>query len=189
MGLGITGLVFGTVSLRVGRPYLVAFLVYASTLILMMTVSTLYHALIFTRSAAVFKTLDHSGIFLLIAGSYTPFIVKLFHGTVQIIFLAILWSVTAAGIALAATLRKTMAKFEIAVYVIMGWFAVIFFIPKLSAMPRSVLWLVVSGGVLYTVGALFQPGKKPFFHVVWHMFVNVAATLHFLAILLLARAV
>jgi hemolysin III len=179
--MGVVGLVFGLLTLVSSPSFAVSFTIYGVCLITLMTVSTLYHALSFTRARGVFLVLDYCSIFLLIAGSYTPFAVMLYKGWAQVILLAVIWTLTAASIALNAALPRIMARYGTGIYLLFGWLAVVF-IPKLGAMPGQVVWLVVVGGLLYTAGAVLQMSKKPFTHTVWHVFVVAAACCHYFAI-------
>ncbi len=182
---GIIGLVLGLATLVAPKDFTIGFIVYGVCLVTLMTASTLYHALIFTRSKPVFRILDHSGIFLLIAGSYTPLVLKLYSGWSQLIILAIVWGLAISGIVFRAALPKTMSRFGVGIYIALGWLALIF-IPKLHLLPIQVIWLVAIGGLLYTFGAILLAIKKPFIHVAWHMCVVAAAVLHFFAITKLA---
>lgn len=179
--LGIIGLVLGLLTLAAPTAFTVSFVLYGICLITLMSVSALYHALLFTRAKGIFQVLDHSGIFLLIAGSYTPFIITLYGGWAQAIFLALVWSLATAGIVFKATLPSVMNRFGAGVYIALGWLGLIF-VPKLHALPGRVMWLVVIGGLLYTIGASLLAIKKPFVHVAWHIFVVAAACVHYFAI-------
>lgn len=180
---GILGLVFGlfylsnsTLSDRIG------FIVYGLSLVLLMTVSSLYHALIFTRARHVFQILDHGAIFLLIAGSYTPFTIHLFHGWQLFLALLLIWSIAITGLVLKATIPKKMKRIGVILYIGFGWLALLF-----SAKYREIGWPVVSllilGGVLYTLGTIIMAFKKPFTHVGWHVMVVLAAVAHYFAII------
>lgn len=182
---GIAGLVLGIVSLHAPLSFRIGFVVYAASLILLMTISTLYHALSFSRARRVFLVLDHSSIFILIAGSYTPFILTLYAGWACVVMLAVVWAIAAASIAINASIPKVMERASMAFYIGFGWLALLL-LPKLSLLSPAVLWLLVAGGVLYTVGAVFMALNKPFFHLSWHVFVLAAAASHFFAILRLA---
>ena len=182
---GIVGLVLGLLTLSAPASFTASFVIYAVCLVLLMTMSTMYHALTFSRANKVFRILDHSGIFLLIAGSFTPFIVVLYSGWLQIVLLAVVWSLAAAGIALRASLPKAMSRFGVGIYIAMGWMGLVF-VPKLSELPGQAIWLLAIGGVLYTIGAALLIIKKPFIHVAWHVFVVAAAATHFFAITSLA---
>ncbi len=183
--LGIVGLIVGLIMLDASTAFTISFWVYSICLVLLMTTSSLYHALKFTRAAKVFQILDHGAIFLLIVGSFTPFIVAMYNGWPMTILLAFVWGLAIAGVALKAAMPKSMAKFGVGIYIAYGWLAILF-TPKMSSLPTNVMWLLLIGGVLYTTGAIFLASKKPFMHVTWHVFVVAAACIHYFAILGLA---
>ena len=181
---GIVGLVIGVITITTDLSYKVGFIVYCATLILLMLMSCLYHALKFTKAIKVFRVLDHSSIFLLIAGSFTPFIIYLYSGWIQVVLLGVTWAIAIAGISLTPTviLPKDLKKTNALFYIAFGWLALIF-IPKLNMFSQPVLWLLIIGGSLYTVGVILYASKKPFMHFGWHVFVVAAAVLHFFAII------
>jgi len=182
---GIVGLILGLLALAAPIRFSVSFILYCACLITLMTVSALYHALTFTRAKRVFQILDHSGIYLLIAGTYTPFVVMLYAGWLEVVMLALIWALAISGIALSVTVPRFMAHFEMGIYISLGWLALIF-IPKVGALPAQAVLFVVLGGLLYTVGACVLAIRKSFVHVVWHIFVVVAAVMHFFAIMRIA---
>lgn len=184
--LGVIGLVLGILAYSTPLAFKVSFIVYATCLITLMAVSSLYHALSFTKAKSVFRILDHSGIFLLIAGTFTPFIVFLYTGWFQIILLILVWALCITGITLSASLPKIMKRFGVGVYIALGWLGVLF-IPKLIGLPSEIIWLVIGGGWLYTIGASLLAIKKSFAHPTWHVFVVAAAVVHFVAIVNLAQ--
>ncbi len=185
-GLGligaIVGLLFGLLTLNAPLHFRVGFIIYAVSLVLLMTMSTLYHALYFSRAKRVFQILDHSSILLLIAGSYTPFIIYLFSGWGLGVILALVWSIAVFGIVMNAALPKLTKKLGVGLYLGFGWFALLL-APRISQLESNVMALIVAGGVLYTTGALMLIYKKPFVHVGWHIMVVLAAIAHYMAIL------
>lgn len=182
---GIVGLILGLISIHASLSFRIGFIIYAVSLIILMSVSTLYHAFSFSRARRVFLVLDHSSIFLLIAGSYTPFILALYTGWTTVTMLIIVWTIAVASIAINASIPKVMDKASMAFYIGFGWLALLL-VPKLHLLSPAVLWLMVAGGLLYTIGAVFMALNKPFFHLSWHVFVLVAAASHFFAILQLS---
>lgn len=177
------GLVLGVVLLTTNISYKIGFIVYCSSLVLLMLMSCLYHALKFTKAKKVFKVIDHGSIFLLIAGSFTPYIIVFYGGLPQIMLLLAVWMLAATGIVLKATIfiPKRMNISGTLLYIGFGWLA-LFFIPKIHNLSATVIWLTVIGGLLYTLGTAFYASKRPFVHVGWHLFVVAAACSHFLAI-------
>lgn len=186
-GLGtiaaITGLVLGIIFLIIPTSSKVGFIIYASSLIILMLASTLYHALTFTKANKVFRAIDHSSIFILIAGSFTPFIIYLYNGWQQVLFLTIVWLIAAAGIVITNTLvlPKNMKLVGVLIYIGFGWMALLF-IPKMGLLNIYIISLLLIGGILYTVGTIPFAFKKPFAHFSWHLFVISAACAHFFAI-------
>lgn len=180
--LALAGLIFGLLTIAAPTIFMVGFIIYGASLMLLLTVSTLYHALSFSRASRVFLVLDHCSIFILIAGSYTPFVISLYEGWARIVILAVIWAIAIASIAVNASIPIVMNKASMLFYIGFGWMAVLL-LPKLNELSSIVLWLVATGGVLYTVGAILMALKKPFFHLSWHMLVLAAATAHFFAVL------
>jgi hemolysin III len=181
---GIIGLAYGLLraSDNTSTSYTVGFIIYGITLILLMTMSSLYHALIFSRARKVFQVFDHSAILLLIAGSYTPFILYLFSGWQQLLMLVLVWAIAITSIVLKAALPKFMKRFGVAIYISFGWLALLF-LPQFKLLNQTTVILLVIGGLLYTIGAGIMAFKKPFTHVGWHIMVVAAATVHYMAIL------
>lgn len=180
---GILGLLFGLVYLSESPPSVkIGFVIYCASLILLMTFSSLYHALIFSKAKGVFQLFDHSAIYLLIAGSYTPITIYLFDAWQMYSVLALIWVIAITGIVLRATLPNTMKRAGVGLYIGFGWIA-LFFIPQLQNLEWFVISLLVLGGVLYTLGALIMALKKPFTHFGWHLMVVLAATAHYFAII------
>jgi hemolysin III len=185
-GLGalaaLVGLIMGLLTIATPASFRLGFIIYAVSLILLLTVSSLYHALSFSRAAWVFLVLDHSSIFILIAGSYTPFIISLYDGWAQVALLGLIWTVAAASIAVNASIPVVMKRASMIFYICFGWMGLLL-LPKLHLLSPVVLWLLVAGGILYTVGAIMMALNKPFFHLTWHVLVLVAAAAHFFAII------
>jgi hemolysin III len=187
-GLGaiaaIVGLIIGVITISSSVSFKMGFIIYCACLILLMLMSCLYHALKFTKAIKVFRALDHSSIFLLIAGSFTPFIIQLYSGWLQIVLLSVTWAIAVAGVTLSPTviLPKGLKKTNAFLYIAFGWLALIF-VPKIHLFSVAVLWLLVAGGVVYTLGVIFYASKKPFMHFSWHICVMAGAILHFFAII------
>ncbi len=182
---GIVGLVIGSITLVTQTSFKVGFIIYAATLILLMTTSSLYHALIFSKARKVFQILDHSSIYILIAGSFTPFVIRLFDGWMRVAGLSLIWTLAAVGISLVAVFSNLSKRIGPLLYIGFGWLGV-FLIPKLTHLQASILWLLMIGGVLYSFGVLLLISKRPFMHMAWHLFVVAAAVVHFFAIVKLA---
>jgi hemolysin III len=168
-----------------GGVYLFAALVYTLTMLLEYTMSTLYHAIAVDRAKKVFKILDHSCIYLFIAGSYTPFcLISLAdHGGMWLCLFV--WAVGLAGVACEAFWVFRPRWISALLYLLMGW-CVVWFLPVLvSAIPAQGLWLLVGGGVCYSIGCIFYVLKKiPYMHSIFHLWVLAGSVLQFLAIAL-----
>ena len=158
--------------------------VFILCLFLMFLVSTLYHCMPFgTTHKYVFRKLAHICIYFAIAGSYTPIALTLIGGWQGYLILAIEWSAVLGGVLLKAISSKSYPKLSMTIYMIMGWTAIFFLPTLLSKASPLFLVLIVGGGVMYTIGAFFygKPQKK-YFHSIWHVCINLASILHFIAI-------
>ena len=185
---GVVGLIFGILhSTSTSLHDKVGFIVYGVSLIMLMTMSSLYHALIFSKAKQVFQILDHSAIFLLIAGSYTPITLYLFDGWQRYALLSAIWSFAITCVILSAATPKIMKRFGVGLYIGFGWLALLF-APRFSSLSGTSATLIITGGVLYTAGAIIMALKKPFTHTGWHLMVVLAATSHYFAILPLIKA-
>ena len=163
-----------------------AAIMFGIGLILEYLFSTLYHAIQPARAKAVLRIFDHSAIYLLIAGTYAPFmlVTMVDHGGIPIC--VAVWVVALAGILIEAFARERQPKWlSAAVYLAMGWFIVIKLPLLVTLLPAGGLWLLIAGGLSYTAGVAFYLLKKvPFAHMVWHLFVLGGSVCHFLAVLL-----
>lgn len=158
--------------------------VYGTTLILLYTTSTLYHAVSHAGVKRILRLLDHSAIFLLIAGTYTPYALISLRGTWGWALFGIVWTLAAAGIAL--ELREVRNRVVAAsLYLGMGWIGVIAIKPLLASVEPAGLWLLLAGGLCYTLGVPFYLWKRlPYNHAFWHLFVLAGSVLQFFSILL-----
>ena len=169
-----------------------AAIVYGISLVLEYTASTLYHSFPQPEVKHVFKILDHAGIYLLIAGSYTPFTLVTLrdvpYGPLQHVgvwLFALVWVLAIAGIATEAFWTYRPRWLSAAVYLLMGWLVVVALQPLVASLAPAGLWLLVAGGLCYTVGTFFYVLKRVrYMHAVWHLFVLAGSILHFLAILI-----
>ena len=163
---------------------LVGACVFAATMVLLYTSSTLYHALPESRAKRVFHILDHAAIYLLIAGTYTPFTLGVLRGLWGWILFGAVWAIAAFGIAykaLAGTHR--FPHLSTVLYVGMGWLIVVAIRPLVARVAAPGIWLLVAGGLLYTGGVAFYAARRRYAHAVWHVFVIGGNTCHFLAVL------
>jgi hemolysin III len=169
-----------------GDPYrLAAAIVYGVSLILEYTASTLYHAFPQPRVKHVFKVLDHCGIYLLIAGTYTPFCLVTLRGAGGWWVFALVWTLALGGIALEAFWTYRPRWLSALVYLGLGWIVVIAINPLMENLAPQGVWLLVAGGLAYTVGTIFYVLKRVrYMHAIWHVWVLAGSTLHFLAVVL-----
>ncbi len=184
--LAVAGLVILVTfaALRGNAWHVVGCSVFGATMVLLYTSSTLYHAINAPRAKRVFRHLDHAGIFLLIAGTYTPFMLVNLRGPWGWSLLGVVWSLAVAGIVLQTGARRHPVL-SVVLYVIMGWTVLIAIRPLLSVMPRGGLILLFLGGVAYTGGVAFYAWRRlPYHHSIWHGFVLAGTALHFFAVLL-----
>ncbi len=167
-------------------------IVFGVSLTLLYTGSTLYHAIPFPKARHIFKIMDHSAIYLLIAGSYTPFtLVTMRESVVGPItnagwwMFAVVWTLAAAGISTEAFWAYRPRWLSAVVYLLMGWLAVFMIAPMQASLDPAGIWLLVAGGLCYTLGTVFYVYKRvPYFHMVWHLWVLAGSACHFLAVLL-----
>jgi hemolysin III len=187
IALAIAGLVVLVVlSARTGDPWkIISAVIYGVTLVFEYTASTLYHALPQPRAKHVFKVLDHAGIYLFIAGSYTPFCLVTLRDAGGWWLFGAVWALAFAGIATEAYWTYRPRWVSSVIYVAMGWLAIFMIRPLAANLPREAIWLMVAGGVTYTLGAVIYAVRRvPYLHAVWHLFVMAASALQFFAILL-----
>jgi hemolysin III len=158
--------------------------VYGSTLICLYTASTLYHGIRSRRLKRVLKICDHSAIYLLIAGTYTPFLLVNLRGSWGWSLLAVIWGLAMAGILFKVWFVEHFSVLSTAVYLLMGWLALVAVKPMLLSVPHSGLLWLLAGGVLYTLGVVFYAWKKvPYNHAIWHGFVMAGSICHYFAVL------
>ncbi len=169
-----------------GDPWkIVSFSIYGTTLFLLYTISTLYHSLR-GRAKQIFRKLDHLSIYLLIAGTYTPFTLVTLRGVWGWTLFGIIWGLAIVGMALEALPQKGNRILSIVVYVLMGWLVLFALKPLLEALPfAGFIWLLL-GGVFYTGGIMFYLFDEQIrhFHGIWHLFVLAGSICHYLTILL-----
>lgn len=184
--MSLAGLVFLLVaSVRTADPYrITSCAIYGSVLCLFYLVSTLYHSMRNQKARYVFRILDHAGIYLVIAGTYTPIaLVSLRAGYGWVLF-GVVWVLALAGIIFKSFMTHKLAFVAPIFYIVLGWLIVIDMTEVLAMIPhRGVAWLV-AGGLSYSFGILFYAVDRiPFNHAIWHLFVMVGSLCHYLAIL------
>ncbi|GAB7127240.1 PAQR family membrane homeostasis protein TrhA [Amantichitinum ursilacus] len=157
--------------------------IYGATLVLLYTISTLYHSLR-GPAKAVFQRLDHCAIYLLIAGSYTPFALVTLRGPWGWTLFGVNWALAVIGIVQELWIGKRTRLFSMLIYVLMGWLVVFAFKPLMAALPPAGLYWLAAGGVVYTVGIVFFlfDEKVKHFHGIWHLFVLAGSACQFVSI-------
>ena len=164
--------------------FLVGVSVFGGTMVLLYLASTLYHSLTHETAKQLFRLFDHTAIFLLIAGTYTPFALGVLRGPWGWSMLAIVWSLAIIGITLKINKRTRHSRISIVLYVIMGWLAVVAIKPILMLIPVPGILLIFAGGLAYTGGlAFFGAHRIRYNHFIWHLFVLAGTTCHFFAVL------
>ena len=158
--------------------------VFAATMVLLYLTSTLYHALPRNRAKRVFQVLDHAAIFLMIAGTYTPFTLGVLRGTWGWTLFGLVWSLALAGVVLTATGGARYPKLRTGLYIAMGWLVLIAVKPLWLRVPPWGLFWLLAGGIAYTGGVAFYAAKRVrYSHFVWHLFVIAGTACHFIAVL------
>jgi len=168
-----------------GTPKVVAAVsIFGASMVFLYTASTLYHSIPNPRAKKVLQYLDHSMIYVLIAGSYTPFCLITLQGYTGIALLCAVWLIAIAGISLQAVLLHKADWINCLLYLSMGWLAVFVIDPLVSTLDSTGLALLVAGGLAYTVGVVFYIFERiPFSHAIWHTFVFAGTTLQFFSVL------
>ena len=180
---GLTVLV-AFASLRGNAWHIVASSIFGAALVLMYAASTLYHAIQHPTGKAVLRVLDHAAIFLLIAGTYTPFTLVNLRGPWGWSLFGVIWGLALLGIAFQVTILRRWAKASVAVYVLMGWAVVTAIKPMLATVAPGGLLLLLLGGLCYTGGVGFYVWRRlPYHHALWHVFVLAGSAFHYFAVL------
>lgn len=158
--------------------------VFGISLVLLYTASTLYHSFQKPNIKHILKILDHSCIYVLIAGTYTPFMIVIVRGALGWTIFAIVWSLTVLGIIFKAFFVNRFNIVSTLAYILMGWLIIFAIKPLFQTLPGGgIAWLVV-GGLAYTLGTIFYAWKTlPFNHAIWHLFVLAGSVCHFMAVL------
>ncbi|MGQ4880695.1 PAQR family membrane homeostasis protein TrhA [Billgrantia sp. LNSP4103-1] len=176
-------LVLASMAVHVDPWKIVGISLYGVTLVLLYTASTLYHGVRHPRLKRVFRQLDHCAIYLLIAGTYTPFLLVNMRSPTGWTLFAIVWSLALAGIACKLAWPHRFSVLRVAIYLIMGWM-IVFASGEMSAsLPAAGIALLAAGGITYTLGVVFFAiSAIPFNHAIWHLFVLGGSTCHYFAV-------
>ena len=185
VGLSIAGLVLLVVraAMHGDAWQVVSFSIYGSSLILLYLASTLYHGFRSERIKRVLRLLDHSAIYLLIAGTYTPFVLVTLRGPWGWTLFGIIWGLAILGVTFKLIFGHKYEMLSTVFYVLMGWVVIIAIKPLIAALPAGGLAWLVAGGLAYTGGVVFYAWEKlPFNHAIWHGFVLAGSLFHFLSV-------
>ncbi|ANK59471.1 hemolysin III [Loigolactobacillus backii] len=182
--LSVVGLIFLLIKANtVGQT--IAYTIYGITLMILYLSSTLFHSLIFTRAKHVFQVFDHCSIYLLIAGSYTPYCLIALHNTLGYVLCAVIWTLAIFGVIFKSIAGNKLNHLTTVIYVLMGWGCLVAMKPLYQHLGPIGFWLLVAGGVAFTLGAvLYSFPRIKFIHVIWHLFVLLGTGFMYFSILL-----
>jgi hemolysin III len=193
-GIGLAGAVIGgpililTAIRRGDNSFLIGTVVFATTMLLVYLASTLYHSWPPGNTKSLLQVIDHAAIFLLIAGTYTPFTLGPLHGVGGLVMLVIVWALALFGVIMKAT-RGALhrRRFAMALYLGTGWIGIVYIRPLAQTIPLSALLWLIAGGIAYTVGTLFFAKERlRYGHFIWHLFVLTGSACHFAAVFICA---
>lgn len=171
-------------ALRGTAWHIVTCSIYGATLICLYTASTLYHAVISPRVKRALRIFDHSAIYLLIAGTYTPFLLVSLRGPWGWSLFGVIWGLALAGVLFKIWFVERFVILSTAVYIAMGWLVVIAAKPVITYVPFTALIWLLAGGLAYTGGVIFFAAKRiPYSHAIWHLFVLAGSICHYFAVL------
>ena len=157
--------------------------IFGASLVILYTMSTLYHAITNPRAKAFFRIMDHNTIFFLIAGTYTPITLVPLRGALGWVLFGIVWGAAVLGIVFNSIDLEKFRKPSVVCYIAMGWVIVIAIKPMLQKVSPLSLWFLLIGGLFYTVGVIFYvKKKKKYFHSIWHLFTIAGSVFHYFAV-------
>ena len=157
--------------------------VYGASLIILYTMSTLYHSITNEKAKKFFRIMDHNTIFFLIAGTYTPYTLAVLRSPLGWVLFGVVWGAAAIGIVLNSIDLEKFSKISVVCYIAMGWVIIIAVKPLMNSMPFISFALLVAGGIFYTIRVIFYAIKKvKYFHSVWHIFTVIGSTLHYFSV-------
>jgi hemolysin III len=193
-GIGLVGVIIGAPILLLEAfhhgdiPFLIGTIIFTATMLLVYLASTLYHSWPQSSTKSLLQVIDHAAIFLLIAGTYTPFALGPLRGGGGLVMLGIVWALALFGVIMKAT-RGVLRHRRLAMtlYLGTGWIALTFIRPFALAIPLSALLFLIAGGIAYTAGTLFFANERlRYGHFVWHLFVLAGSSCHFAAVFICA---
>ncbi len=164
--------------------HVVSFSIFGTTLVLLYLSSTLYHSFTKEKAKNLFARFDHAAIFLLIAGTYTPFLLTVLRGALGWTLFGIIWGVAIAGIVIRSIYLTKFRKLMVGLYLAMGWMFVFAFGPMMRSLPGISFMFLVLGGVLYSIGVIFYAWRNlKYGHGIWHLFVLAGSIMHFFSVI------
>jgi hemolysin III len=164
--------------------HIVACSIYGASLVCLYSASTLYHSVVSPRLKRALRSFDHSAIYLLIAGTYTPFLLLNLRGPWGWSIFGVIWGLAVAGVLFKLWFVDRVPRLSTAVYLAMGWLAIIAAKPVLAHVPTVTLLWILAGGLCYSAGVIFYAWRRlPYGHAVWHLFVLAGSTCHYFAVL------
>jgi len=189
-GIGLACSLFGFIILltlaivRGGAWQILGCAIYGTTLVCLYAASTFYHGVSSARVKRILHIFDHCAIFLLIAGTYTPFLLVNLRGSWGWSLFAVIWTIAAVGILFKLWFADRFPIFSVSTYVAMGWLGVIAARQVYTHVPLTGIVWIILGGLAYSVGVIFYACKKiPYHHVIWHLLVMAGSSCHYVAIL------
>ena len=184
LAIGGSALLVTSAAMRGDVSHVVSCSIFGGAMVVLYTASTLYHSVTTPRAKRALQVLDHTAIFLLIAGTYTPFTLVSLRGPWGWSLFGTVWGLAVTGIILEIAFPRRWPALSLALYLAMGWVVVVAVKPLLAVLPTGGLVLLVLGGLAYTVGIIFYAWRRlPYGHAIWHLFVLVGTILHFFAVL------
>lgn len=170
-------------ALAEGATAVVGVTVFGASIVVLYLTSMLYHASAPGRAKRVFRVLDHSAIYLLIAGTYTPFTLGVLRGPWGWTLFGVIWGLAVIGVFLKSVRGIRYPRLSTAVYLAMGWLVLVAAKPLFSSVPAWGLFWLFAGGIAYTAGVAFYAARRRYAHFVWHLFVLAGTSCHFVAVL------
>ncbi len=164
--------------------HVVSFSIFGSTLVLLYLSSTLYHSFTKEKIKNLFARFDHAAIFLLIAGTYTPFLLTSMRGTVGWILFGIIWGAAITGIVIRTIYLNRFHNLMVTLYLVMGWMMVFGIKSMFRSLPATSIWFVFAGGIFYSLGVIFYSmNRVKYAHGIWHLFVLAGSAMHYFAVI------
>ena len=163
--------------------HIVSFTIFGSTLVLLYLSSTLYHSFTQERVKNIFARFDHAAIFLLIAGTYTPFVLTVLRGAIGWTIFGVIWGIAITGVVIRSIYLARFKRFMVFLYLFMGWLFIVAIVPMIKSLSAISIIFLFLGGILYSLGVIFYSLKKvKYAHGIWHLFVLAGSIMHFFSV-------